>query len=176
LAAVARRSHTGLTCTILTACREIPALDEALRLLALRLRTALELDRAWKGPDSPNRAKIDAARVRELGYINDPETARVRARTRVEQGDAPSLVARKLLAQGIAEPDARAASIEAAEGAKDEGAGGAGAETSPARPQAADEREETAACSGACREGPSAPARRRRWRMAWEGNDEIDDC
>jgi len=98
-----------------------PALDEALRLLAMRLRTALELDRALEraGFAEPER-KSTLARVRELGYINDPETARVRARTRVDQGYAPRLVARKLLAQGIAEPDARAAAIEAAEGAEDE--------------------------------------------------------
>jgi regulatory protein len=154
-----------------------PALDEALRLLAMRLRTALELDRALEraGFAEPER-KSTLARVRELGYINDPETARVRARTRVDQGDAPRLVARKLLAQGIAEPDARAASIEAAEGAKDEELAARALKRRLRGRKPADEREKQRLFRALVAKGHPPPAAAKALGMAWEGNDEIDDC
>jgi len=142
----------------------------------MRLRTALELDRALEraGFAEPER-KSTLARVRELGYINDPETARVRARTRVDQGYAPRLVARKLLAQGIAEPDARAAAIEAAEGAEDEELA---ARALKRRLRAASPRMSgrNSACSWrSVAKGHPPPAAAKALGMAWEGNDEIDD-
>ncbi|HEY5676205.1 MAG TPA: RecX family transcriptional regulator, partial [Myxococcales bacterium] len=87
-----------------------------MRLLAARQRTELELRKALQS-FAPAEVDSALARVKELGYINDRETARARARTRVGQGEAPRLAARKLSAQGIAAADARAAASEAAEGA-----------------------------------------------------------
>lgn len=57
------------------------------------------------------------ARVRELGYLDDREVARSRARALLGRGQAPRLVARKLAAQGIEPAEAKAAAGEAAEGA-----------------------------------------------------------
>lgn len=97
----------------------LDALQKALKLLAARQRTELELRKALQAFPP---ADVDSAlaRVKELGYINDRETARARARTRVGQGEAPRLAAKKLSAQGIAAADARAAASEAAEGAGEE--------------------------------------------------------
>src|SRR5437879_273872 len=95
-------------------------MDKALRLLALRSRTAQELDRALAktGVASTDRESA-LARLRELGYIDDREVARARARTRVGQGDAPRLAAKRLAAAGIDGSDAREAAGEAAEGAEE---------------------------------------------------------
>ena len=95
-------------------------LDRALRLLGRKARTALELDQALA------RAKVEPveraevlARVRELGYMDDLEVARGRARTLLARGEAPRLAARKLEAQGVAAADAQGAIDEAREGASE---------------------------------------------------------
>src|ERR1700682_5771125 len=96
-------------------------LERALELLAMRSRTELELDRALE------RAKVSAAdrkavlaRLRKLGYMDDREVARGRARTLIERGDAPRLAARRWVAEGIAPQDAQAAVAEASGEADDE--------------------------------------------------------
>jgi len=103
----------------------------------MRLRTALELDRALEraGFAEPER-KSTLARVARAGLHQRPRDGPRARRTRVDQGYAPRLVARKLLAQGIAEPDARAAAIEAAEGAEDEELAARALKRRPCAPQA----------------------------------------
>lgn len=88
--------------------------ERALKLLAARARTALELDRALEraGVSAPDR-KAAVARMRELGYMDDREVARGRARTLIERGEGPRLAARRLSSQGIAQEDAQAALEEA---------------------------------------------------------------
>lgn len=94
------------------------ALSRALRLLGVRQRTARELDAALARAKVPlDERKAALARVRELGYLDDREVARSRARALIGKGNAPRLLARKLAAQGIAPSEARAAAVEAAEGA-----------------------------------------------------------
>lgn len=100
--------------------RRPPVLDKALKLLAARSRTAQELLAALQRAGYPEDERKSAlARLRELGYMDDREVARARARSRVLSGDAPRVAARRLEAQGIpgsiAEEAAREAAGEAGE-------------------------------------------------------------
>src|SRR3989454_3278508 len=74
-------------------------MDKALRLLALRSRTAQELDRALAkaGVASTDRESA-LARLRELGYIDDREVARARSEEHTSELQSPcNLVCRLLL-------------------------------------------------------------------------------
>jgi len=78
------------------------ALDAALKLLAARSRTEVELRRALLSRDYPaGEVESAVARVRELGYLDDGEVARTRARSLLGRSAAPRLAARRLEAQGI---------------------------------------------------------------------------
>ncbi|HUJ28798.1 MAG TPA: RecX family transcriptional regulator [Myxococcales bacterium] len=93
------------------------ALEKAIKLLAARARTEHELDAALiRAGYSETDRHAALARLRELRYLDDRETARQRARSRVGLGDAPRLAARKLEAQGVGKAMAREAAAEAAEG------------------------------------------------------------
>jgi len=59
------------------------------------------------------------ARLRELGYMDDVEVARGRARTLLGRGAAPGLAERRLGEQGVGAAQARAAVVEAAQGASE---------------------------------------------------------
>ena len=97
------------------------AVEKALELLARRSRTALELDRALaRARVSADDRKLALARLRELGYMDDRELARSRARTLIERGEGPRLALRRLESQGIAPEDAQAAVAEAKGEATDE--------------------------------------------------------
>lgn len=97
------------------------ALDKALRLLAMRPRTELELDKALtRSRFPPSERKAALARLRELGYMDDRAEALRRARTLIERGEGPLLVARRLPLQGIAQDVAQAAVAEARGGAGDD--------------------------------------------------------
>lgn len=97
------------------------AVEKALKLLAVRSRTALELDRALtRARVSEDDRKLALARLRELGYMDDREVARGRARTLIERGEGPRLAARRLESQGIAKEDAQAAVDEAKGAAGDD--------------------------------------------------------
>ena len=87
-----------------------PVLDAALKLLAARGRTEAELRRLLVSRQYPA-AEVEAAvaRVRELGYLDDGEVARNRARSLLGRSVAPRLAARRLEAQGIAPAQARKA-------------------------------------------------------------------
>src|SRR5947209_18516769 len=89
-------------------------LERAMKLLAARARTVLELDRALERAKiaEPDR-KAALARLKDLGYLDDRELAKTRARSLIERGGGVRLVERKLAAQGIEEADAQSAVAEA---------------------------------------------------------------
>ncbi len=91
--------------------------DRALRLLAARARTEVELDRALarKGVQADDR-KSALARLRELGYMDDAAVASGRARSLIGRGASQRLAEKKLRSQGVQAVQARAAVAEAAEG------------------------------------------------------------
>lgn len=93
-------------------------LDRALKLLARRAYTALEMDKALEGAGTSEAERAETlARLRELGYMDDLEVARARARTLLGRGAAARLAERRLSEQGVDAAQARAAVGEAAEGA-----------------------------------------------------------
>ena len=152
------------------------ALDKALRLLARRARTAAELDSALAraGVEAAERRSA-LARLEELGYINDRETARARARTRVGQGDAPRLAARKLEAQGVQPSQARDAAVEAAEGAGEEELAARALRRRLRGRAPADLREKQRLLRALVSRGHRPSAAARALGMEWDGDDEIDD-
>src|SRR6266851_5598058 len=80
-------------------------LDRALRLLARKAYTALEMDKALAKAGVAEAERAEAvARLRELGYMDDLEVARARARTllgRAAAGDKERRRAfRALVAKG----------------------------------------------------------------------------
>jgi regulatory protein len=87
-----------------------PALEAALKLLAARSRTEAELRKALISRAYPStEVETVVARVRELGYLDDSEVARSRARSLLGRGAAPRLAVGRLEAQGIAPAEARSA-------------------------------------------------------------------
>lgn len=152
--------------------QRLDAWQKALKLLAARQRTELELRKALQAFPA---AEVDSAlaRAKELGYINDRETARARARTRVGQGEAPRLAAKKLAAQGIALGDARGAASEAAEGAgEDELAARALDRRLRGRKQPASEREKLRLLRALIAKGHRPSVAARALGMTWEGGDD----
>lgn len=95
-------------------------LQVGLKLVARRARTERELDQALTRAKIEKEARVEVlARLRELGYMDDREVARGRARTLLSRGEAPRKATRRLLNQGVAAEDARGAVDEAAEGASE---------------------------------------------------------
>ena len=150
------------------------AWDKAVKLLAARQRTELELRKALAAFPA---SEVDSAlaRLKELGYINDPRTARARARTRVGQGDAPSLAARKLLAQGISQAEARAAAAEAAEGAGEDELAARALERRLRGRKPASEREKLRLLRALIAKGHRPSVAARALGMDWEGDDDQED-
>jgi regulatory protein len=149
----------------------VNAFEKALRLLAARQRTEQELRKALAAfPEG----EVDSAlaRVKELGYINDRETARARARTRVGRGEAPRLAAKKLAAQGIAPGDARAAASEAAEGAGEDELAARALQRRLRGRKPASEREKLRLLRALIAKGHRPSAAARALGMTWEGGDD----
>jgi len=89
-----------------------------MRLLARRAYTAMEMDKALERAGVLEGERAEAvARLRELGYMDDLEVARARARTLLGRGAAPRFAERRLGEQGVEAAQASAAVGEAAEGA-----------------------------------------------------------
>src|SRR2546421_11261400 len=76
-------------------------LDRALGLLARKARTEREMELALEkaGVSAGERAEA-VARLRELGYMDDLEVARTRARTLLGRGAAPRLAGGRLGGEG----------------------------------------------------------------------------
>jgi regulatory protein len=152
------------------------ALEKAMRILARRARTAVELERALeRGGVGPEDRESALARLKELGYINDAETARFRARRRVGLGDAPRLAAKKLAAQGIGEAEAQRAAADAAEGASEEELAAQALRRKLRGRQPADAPEKRRLLRGLIAKGHRPAAAAKALGIAWEGDDEIDD-
>jgi regulatory protein len=93
------------------------AVQKSLSLLGRRQRTAKELDQALARAKIPQEQREAAvARMRDLGYIDDPATAATRATRLIGRGESPLRVQQRLRSQGIAGEEARAAAAEAAAG------------------------------------------------------------
>jgi regulatory protein len=152
------------------------ALEKALDLLARRSRTELELDRALERAKFPAaERKVALARLRELGYMDDREVARGRARTLIGRGDAPRLAARRLAAQGIAPQDAKAAVAEASGEADDQELARKALQRRLRGREPADEREKRRLLRALIAKGHKPGAAARALGMEWEGDDEIDE-
>ncbi len=94
-------------------------MERALKMLARKARTQAEVERALAKFSVAER-ETAVARLKELGYMDDSEVGLGRARTLLAKGEAPRLVARRLLSQGVASPVARSAVAEAAGGAAED--------------------------------------------------------
>ncbi|MFL5312525.1 MAG: RecX family transcriptional regulator [Myxococcales bacterium] len=95
-------------------------LDRALRLLARRAYTAMEMEAALARAGVAVGERAEAvARLADLGYMDDLEVARARARTLLGRGASPRLAERRLGEQGVEAVQARAAVGEAAQGASE---------------------------------------------------------
>ena len=147
-----------------------------MQLLGARSRTERELDRALERAGyTPADRDTALARVRELGYINDRETARARARSRVDQGDAPRLAARRLEAQGIEEGQARVAAAEAADGAGEDELASRALDRRLRGRKPADAREKRRLFRALLAKGHRPSAAAKALGIDWEGDDEIED-
>ena len=150
--------------------------DRAIRLLALRARTAVEVDRALEkaGIDAEAREST-LARLRELGYLSDREVARARAHTRIGRGDAPRLLVKKLEAQGIEASEAREAAAEAAQGAGAEELALRALQRRLRGRQPADMREKHRLLRWLSANGHRPSAVAKATGIEWESHDETDD-
>jgi len=115
------------------------------------------------------------ARLRELGYINDPETARMRAQTRVGLGEAPRLTRKRLEAQGIEADVARKAAAEAADGAGEDALVAKALQRRLRGRKPADMREKQRLVRALAAKGHRPSAVARALGLDWEGDDDCDD-
>jgi regulatory protein len=151
------------------------AFDRAVKLLAARSRTEQELDRALERAKVPeDERKAALARLRELGYLDDRETARFRARSMVERGDGARKIAQRLAAQGVKAAEASAA-VEEAKGelSDDELATRALARKLKGR-KPKDDRERHKLLRALIAKGHRPGAAARALGIEWEGDEEID--
>lgn len=150
------------------------ALDKGLRLLAARARTAQELDRALQRAGYPESERNSAlARLRELGYMDDREVARGRARSRVLLGEAPRLTVRRLEAQGVAGDVAGEAAREAAGGASEEELASQALRRKLRGRTPRDAREKQRLLRALIAKGHRPQVAARVLGMEWEGDDEA---
>ena len=152
----------------------LSAFERAVRLLARRARTEAELQRALASFPAEERAAA-LARVRELGYMDDRETARQRARAAVSRGEAPRLMLRRLSAQGIGEADAKAAVAEAGEGAGEEALAARALARKLRGRQVRDERERRRLFRALVAKGHRARAVAKLLGLDWEGGDDTSE-
>ena len=151
------------------------ALDKAFRLLAMRARTVQELDRALeRAKVSEKDRKAALARLRELGYMDDREVARFRARRSIERGDGARLAERRLAAQGIAPAEVRAAVEEAKGEADDDELALRALQRRLKGRKPKDEREKQKLLRALIAKGHRPGAAARALGIEWEGDEEID--
>jgi len=151
------------------------ALDKAFRLLAMRARTVQELDRALERAKVSERdRKAALARLRELGYMDDREVARFRARRSIERGDGARLAERRLAAQGIAPAEVRAAVEEAKGEADDDELALRALQRRLKGRKPKDEREKQKLLRALIAKGHRPGAAARALGIEWEGDEEID--
>ena len=112
------------------------------------------------------------ARLRELGYMDDLEVARARARTLLARGAAPRLAERRLSEQGVASAKARAAVGEAAEGASEAELLGRALRKVLGGRAAAGEKERRRAFRALVAKGHRPAQVARALGLSWEGDDD----
>ena len=149
------------------------SVEKALQLLAVRSRTLLEMDRALARArfSEPDR-KLALARLRELGYMDDREVARGRARTLLERGEGPRLAARRLESQGIAQEEAQAAVAEAKGAAGDDELAVRALRRKLRGRTPRDDAEKRRLLRGLIAKGHRPAAAARALEMEWEGDEE----
>ena len=149
--------------------------DRAVKLLAMRSRTEAELDRALERAKvaEPDR-KAALARLRELGYMDDRETARTRARSMIERGEGARLAVRRLSAQGIGEGDAQAAVAEAKGEAGDDELARRALQKRLKGRKPKDDRERRKLLRALIAKGHRPGAAAKALGIEWEGDEEID--
>ncbi len=149
------------------------AVEKALQLLAVRSRTALELDRALtRARISADDRKAALARLRELGYMDDREVARSRARTLLERGEGPRLAARRLESQGIGQEEAAAAVAEARGTAGDDALAVQALRRKLRGRTPRDDAEKRRLLRGLIAKGHGPAAAARALSMEWDGDEE----
>jgi len=148
----------------------------ALKLFAMRARSEQEMDRSLERAGFAEAERKSAlARMRELGYMDDREVARGRARSRIEQGDAPRLAARRLEAQGIAPEVASEAAREAAGGSGEEELAAAALRRRLRGRPPRDEREKRRLFRALLSKGHKPRTAAKALGIEWEGDDELED-
>ena len=149
-------------------------LQVALRILARRPRTELELDLALRRKQVPEAdRKVVVARLRELGYMDDRELARVRAQSLLANGTAPRLAARRLSAQGVAAGDVHSAVAEAAGGASEAALVALALQKRLRGRAPRDEKERQRIFRALLAKGHRASQVARALEMKWEGDDDA---
>lgn len=144
--------------------------------MAAKARTEQELERALERCGVPaGERKSVLARVKELGYLNDREVARGRAAARVERGDAPRMIAKKLSAQGIAAADANEAAQEAAQGRSEADLADLALQRKLRGRKPRDLREKQRLLRALIAKGHRPSQAARALGLVWEGDDEVSD-
>jgi regulatory protein len=150
-------------------------LEVAMRLLAARSRTEVELLRALERAKVPEAdAKAAVARLRELRYMDDREVAAVRAKAFVEGGDAPRAAVRRLVRQGVNGQDARAAAEEARDGAGDDELAARALRKKLRGSVPADDGEKRRLLRWLIAKGHRAGAAARALNIDWDGADDVE--
>jgi regulatory protein len=151
------------------------AFDRAVKLLAMRARTEAELDRALARANIPEAERKSAlARLRELGYMDDREVARSRARGSIGRGEGPRLAALRLSAQGVKPADARSAIEEARGEADDDELAARALQKRLKGRQPKDAREKQKLLRALIAKGHRPGAAAKALGLEWEGDEEID--
>ena len=154
--------------------KRLPVLDRAVKLLAVRSRTEEELRRALSRAGYPEEERESAvARLRELGYLNDVDVARARARSLLDRGAAAGLSQRRLEEQGIRPPDAAAAVGEAAEGSTDEDRVRRALDRRLRGRASMDEAEKVRTFRALVRKGHRPTLVARALGIGWDGDDDV---
>jgi regulatory protein len=148
------------------------AFDRAVKLLAACARTEHELRARLGGAGYPP-DEIDSAvaRMRELGYLDDGEVARARARTLLARGSAQAQVATRLVNQGVDEATASAAVAEGAEGETEIDAARRAIDRRLRGRAPADEAERVRLFRTLVQKGHRAPVAARALGLDWNGDE-----
>ena len=151
------------------------AFQKAVKLLAMRARTEAELDRALARAKIPEEDRKSAlARLRELGYMDDREVARFRAKRSIDRGDGARLAAKKLAAQGVSRADALAAVEEATGEATEDELAARALEKKLKGRKPKDDRERQKLLRALLAKGHRPGAAARALGLEWDGDEEID--
>jgi regulatory protein len=151
-------------------------IEKALSLLGRRQRTARELDQALARVKVPADERAAAvARMRELGYIDDPATAAARAKRFIGRGESPLRVQQRLRSQGVTGQDAKAAATEAAAGQTPEALARQALEQRLRGRQVKDQKDRERLLRWLVSKGHRPSAAAQAVKLAWDGSDGDGD-